>query len=227
VNLPTGDNFSKLPIHMEEKTTSTRVYLIRHGITDWIEQGILHGITDRPLSPLGLQQADLTAQAMQGVQAAHLFTSPLLRAVQTAEPIGRVTGLQLELVEDFKEMNYGRLEGKKDIWPLFRHSRLMRELYHAMLHLAGQTSGETPKEFEGRVRQAWKIIRSKPFNKPLIIVAHFGVLRSILIDEFGAKDPESMHFSLGVCSISEIEISANSPSRIIRINDTSHLNKKA
>lgn len=60
-------------------------YFIRHGTTDWVDQQILHGITDIPLNRLGLQQAKKTAQVMKDIQARHLFIRPLLQAMKTAE----------------------------------------------------------------------------------------------------------------------------------------------
>ncbi len=204
--------------------TPTKVYLVRHGITDWIERGILQGISNRPLSAFGMEQAELTAQTFRGLDASHLYTSPLLRAVQTAQPIARETGLIPEPIEDFTEMNYGWMEGKRDLWSWVRQSTTLINLYHAGLRLSGSLSGESPVKFKARVLAAWRDIRNGSYEHPLILVAHFNVLRYILMHEFGENDENAHKFSLHACSISEIEISSHASSRIIRINDITHLN---
>ncbi len=222
--LPTGEDFLKTSNLMNNDNTSRRVYLVRHGITDWIEQGILQGISDRPLSPFGTEQAELTARAFQGIRAAHLYTSPLLRAVQTAQPIARVTGLTPEAIEGFTEMDYGWMEGKKDVWSLVKQSTFLVNIYHASLRMAGRLSGESPDKFKARILDAWENLRNGSRGQTLILVAHFNVLRYILMHEFGENDENARRFSLSACSISEIEINGHSPSRIMRINDVSHLN---
>jgi broad specificity phosphatase PhoE len=211
---------------MENSKTASRIYLIRHGVTDWIEQGILHGISDRPLSAFGLEQAELTAQALRGLRASHLYTSPLARAVQTAQAIGQRIGLTPEPIDTLKEMNYGWLEGKKDLWPKVRRHASLTIIYHAYLDLAGLTGGESPRKFEKRVICSWKALRSTTYEDALIVVAHFKVLRTILKYEFGSTGVDAGKFTLGACSISEIEVFPDAPSRIVQLNSLAHLNGK-
>ncbi len=225
LTLPMGDILLRSQL-MENSKTASRIYLIRHGVTDWIEQGILHGISDRSLSAFGLEQAELTAQALRGLKASHLFTSPLARAAQTAQAIGQQIGVTLEPVEGLKEKNYGWLEGKKDLWPLVKRHEFLILMYHAYLDLAGLTGGESPSQFESRVISSWKTIRTKTYENTVIIVAHFNVLRTILKTEFGTRGTESGKFSLGACSISEIEVFPDAPSRIVQLNSLAHLNGK-
>jgi len=223
--LPLGELLLKS--HMEINKSASRVYLVRHGVTDWIEQGILHGISDRPLSPLGLEQAQLTALALRGLKASHLYTSPLARAAQTAQAISREIRAVPEPIAELKEKNYGWLEGKQDLWPLVKQHAALILLYHACLDLAGLTGGESPGHFERRVITAWKSLRNNLNGNTIIIVAHFNVLRTILKTEFAAGGKESVKFSLGACSISEIEVFPNAPSRIIQLNNMDHLNGKS
>lgn len=211
---------------MTNQNITTKVYLIRHGITDWIEQGILHGRSDRPLSAFGLEQAELTGKAMKDCQAARLFTSPLLRALQTAEPISRETGLKPEPIEDLQEMYFGILEGKRDYWPVLKDKKVLVMIYYAWRLLLATISGESQRHFRQRVLRAWAEIRSQADGQPIIVVAHSGVLRTILLHEFGGRFTDATRFVLNACSISEIEISPQAPSRIVHINGIAHLNGK-
>ena len=226
LTLPSGEVLLKSH-QMEINKSASRVYLVRHGVTDWIEQGILHGISDRPLSPLGLEQAQLTALALRGLKTSHLYTSPLARAAQTSQAISREIGAVPEPIAELKEKNYGWLEGKQDFWPLVKQHAALILLYHACLDLAGLTGGESPGHFERRVITAWKSLRNNLNGNTIIIVAHFNVLRTILKTEFAAGGKESVKFSLGACSISEIEVFPNAPSRIVQLNNMDHLNGKS
>jgi broad specificity phosphatase PhoE len=89
------------------------------------------------------------------------------------------------------------------------------------------TGGESPGHFERRVITAWKSLRNNLNGNTIIIVAHFNVLRTILKTEFAAEGKESVKFSLGACSISEIEVFPNAPSRIVQLNNMDHLNGKS
>ena len=51
--------------------------LVRHGTTDWVDNNILHGITDIPLNANGLRQAREVAEALKNVPASHLYSSSL------------------------------------------------------------------------------------------------------------------------------------------------------
>lgn len=226
LTLPSGEVLLKSH-QMEINKNASRVYLIRHGVTDWIEQGILHGVSDRTLSPLGLEQAHLTARALRGLKASHLYTSPLARAAQTAQVIGREIGVTPEPIAELKEKNYGWLEGKKDLWPLVKQHAALILVYHACLDLAGLSGGESPSHFERRVITAWKSLRTNLNGSTIIVVAHFNVLRTILKTEFAVEGTDSVKFSLGACSITEIEVFSNAPSRIVQLNNMDHLNGKS
>ncbi len=210
---------------MTKHNTTTKIYLIRHGITDWIEQGRIHGQSDRPLSAFGLEQAELTGKAMQGCQAAHLYTSPLKRARQTAAPISRATGLEPEPVEDLQEMYFGIMEGKRNYWSTLRDKETLLKLYLRWRRLIGTFSGEKHSQFQKRVQKAWVTIRDQADGRPVIVVAHAGVLRVILQYEFRGSITDT-RFNLDACSISIIEISPESPSQLIQINGIDHLNGK-
>ena len=211
---------------MTNNEISTRVILIRHGITDWIEKKILHGISDRPLSAFGLEQAELVGKAMRNTTAMRLFVSPLKRAVQTAQSFSEDAGLKLELTDGLMEMNYGWFEGKMDYWHYLKDHKLAVNLYYVARAVVGLFSGESLGHFRKRVVGAWDSIRAQANGEPMIVVAHSGVLRTILLHEFGGDFNDASKFGLGTCSISEIEIYPHAPSKIIRINDQSHLDGK-
>lgn len=83
-----------------------KVYLIRHGLPDFPHgERMCLGITDIPLGEEGLAQAKEMAGRLPSVE--HVFSSPLSRAVQTAEAIG----MPITILQDLREMNAGEWDG--------------------------------------------------------------------------------------------------------------------
>ncbi len=201
----------------------TKFLLVRHGITDWIEQELLHGISDIPLSEHGNIQAKLTAETFTDIKVDRLYSSSLSRAMQTAEEISKVTSLKIEPVEGLKEMDFGWMEGKRDYWHTFKGNPILVVLYIISRLISGFLSGERFSRFKHRVVNAWKEIISENPSGTVIIVAHAGVLRNILAHEFGGCPIYGPKFSFTPCSISEIECDKNGNMRLIEVSRDAHL----
>ena len=88
-----------------------KLYLIRHGQNDWNLEGKIQGRTDIPLNKTGLEQAAMLAKGMEHRPVTRIFSSPLKRALQTAQIIGESRKAPVEIVEDLQEVDFGRWEG--------------------------------------------------------------------------------------------------------------------
>ena len=66
------------------------------------------GSADPPLSPLGVKQAEATAEFLKSQGVQHAVSSTMLRAIQTAEPFAKQTGLEVEIIDDLKEADFDR-----------------------------------------------------------------------------------------------------------------------
>src|SRR3989304_6542114 len=88
------------------------IYLLRHGQTAWNKDRIFRGRHDIPLDSYGLAQAQCASQALERVQLAKIYSSPLSRAVQTAEPIAARQNLQIAQVPQLLDIDYGQWTGK-------------------------------------------------------------------------------------------------------------------
>jgi phosphoserine phosphatase len=75
--------------------------------------GVAQGWGDSELSGRGQQQVARVAERLKNVGADVLFSSPLQRALTTAQKISESTGLEIHTLDDLREMNYGRWEGQK------------------------------------------------------------------------------------------------------------------
>jgi probable phosphoglycerate mutase len=85
---------------------------LRHGATDWNRQGRFQGRTDNPLNDDGIAQAHAAAARLQRAPLDHIVTSPLTRAVKTAEIIAAASSSPFGLDAGIIECDFGSLEGK-------------------------------------------------------------------------------------------------------------------
>jgi broad specificity phosphatase PhoE len=88
-----------------------RLVLIRHGETRWNETHKFQGVSDIELSSKGKSQAQSLAESLKGETLVAIYTSPLIRARQTAEQIARYHACPVIIDEGLKELNQGQLEG--------------------------------------------------------------------------------------------------------------------
>jgi broad specificity phosphatase PhoE len=85
---------------------------LRHGATDWNRQGLFQGRTDIPLNDDGIAQAHAAARRLQPVRLDHIVTSPLARAIKTAEIIAAACSKPVSTDDGIIECDFGSLEGK-------------------------------------------------------------------------------------------------------------------
>ena len=90
----------------------TRICVVRHGETDWNTAGILQGWLDVPINERGRVQARELAQAFAGSAFSCVYTSPLSRALETAEIVAAMLRLSPPVCHDgLKERNFGVIQG--------------------------------------------------------------------------------------------------------------------
>ncbi len=87
------------------------IYIVRHGETLWNKEEVFRGRKDIPLNETGKIQAEKAGAYFAGISLSRIVSSPLRRAVQTAEAIGRTTGEPVETMDEFTDINFGVWEG--------------------------------------------------------------------------------------------------------------------
>lgn len=91
---------------------SRNLYLVRHGETVLNVARITQGWSDSDLSELGRTQVQRLAERLAVLKPTALYSSPLGRAMSTAQAISDATGLEIVPLDGLREMNYGRWEGR-------------------------------------------------------------------------------------------------------------------
>lgn len=93
--------------------TGLRIRLVRHGQSTWNVEGRVQGQTVHvPLTAVGVAQAQEVATSLAALPIQRLYTSDLVRALQTAEVVSRATGLAVRSDARLRERGYGVLEGR-------------------------------------------------------------------------------------------------------------------
>lgn len=89
-----------------------KLYLLRHGETDWNKARKIQGCTDIPLNDYGRELARRTGEGMRDITIDLVITSPLVRAKETAQLV--MLGRNIEMIEEplIREMNFGEYEGR-------------------------------------------------------------------------------------------------------------------
>jgi broad specificity phosphatase PhoE len=201
----------------------TSVTLVRHGTTEWIEQGRLHGSLDAPLSARGRHESDLAAQALAGRHFDALYTSPLGRARQTAAAIGRSVGLDPVPVDDLREMDFGWLEGGR-LFNFTTDRPWQRRLRSAWISLVVRLSGEPRPRFGARVVAAFRQLAGRHPDQHILAVIHMAV-RNNLLARLVDADPAAWvrYDGWPPCSFTELELDPQGPARVIRLEVSDHL----
>jgi probable phosphoglycerate mutase len=153
----------------------TRLYLVRHGETDWNARGKLQGHTDVPLNPTGLQQAAELASRLKRAGISSVTTSDLARARETGALVGAALGIAgLEVDEGLRERRFGIFEGLTRDECATRHA----DVWRAWLdHAAAPPGGEACELVVARVQHALVRVVQRATIGPALVVSHGGAMR--------------------------------------------------
>ncbi|MFH1228692.1 MAG: histidine phosphatase family protein [Planctomycetota bacterium] len=173
-----------------------KLYLIRHGETDYTESGRLCGIIDAPLNRKGIKQAKKLAKQLKRIGPMVIYASPLSRTMQTARIVGRET--RIIKCPELKETNLGRWEGLTFEEIRKRFPGAMRRWVKSPLTF-GAPGGEKLSQLQKRVKKFVKKLEcQKHDGRAVVAVSHSGPIRIILgelsgkgLDGFWKTEPKT------------------------------------
>ena len=168
----------------------TNIYLVRHGQTAWNKEEIFRGRTDIPLNEAGLNEAELAANYFKGMKIHAIFSSPLLRAWQTAQKIAQLHHLEAQPLQGIMDMSFGNWEGYSHLEVKEKDRERYRQ-WKEEPHLLKILGGESLDEVRIRGMAALEdVIRRHP-EKTLVLVSH-RVINKVLI--CGILGLDNSHF---------------------------------
>lgn len=91
-----------------------KIYVVRHGQTDYNVKKVFQGHIDIPLNETGEKQAQETASKFRNIEVDMILVSPLQRTLQTAKPISQITGVPITIEERLIERSFGDMEGHQN-----------------------------------------------------------------------------------------------------------------
>jgi probable phosphoglycerate mutase len=185
-------NYGKFRIGM-------RILLLRHAATAWTATGQHTGRTDLELSSAGVAEASATASLLAEVAGtdplAAIYSSPLRRAVQTAELVLGTTA-KFTLDEALAEFDYGRFEG-------LTPAQIQERAPGWSLWNDGCPGGESVEQATARVDAFIERARATHARETVVAVSHGHLLRLLAARLLGLPASEGRIFAIGTCSIAD------------------------
>lgn len=177
----------------------TQIVLVRHGETEWNAGEIFRGKADVCLNDAGLRQAELVAEYLAEFRIEAVYSSPLLRALKTAEAIASRQGLEVRIEPGLTDLGFGEWEGK----PLQRVKEEYPELYAQWVEhpeKAAMPGGESLEEVKCRVVKvvgeviAWH-------GGMVALVSHRVVHKVLICHLLGLDNSHFWNIKLDTCGI--------------------------
>lgn len=190
--------------------------LIRHGLPEKVinQDGTP---ADPPLSEEGLKQAELVANWLEHEQIDKLYASPMRRAVQTAEPLSKVKGLDIELREGVAE--YDR---KSDLYiPVEQLKELDYDRWKKLM--TGEIVEADFPEFAKAVISALEAIIDENRGKRVAVACHGGVINVWTSHVIGLEP--KMFFNPNYTSINRFMAASSGEKSVVSLNEYHHLKR--
>jgi broad specificity phosphatase PhoE len=199
----------------------TVTVLLRHGQTPMSAQKRYAGASDVPLTDLGVRQAMAAAARLAAAGIGVIVTSPLQRAVRTADEVAAVTGARVETDEGFRETGFGAWEGLtfaevRQGWP----AELSAWLADPEVAPPG---GESFAEVSKRVTDALHRVLAAHEGRTVLIVSHVTPIKTLVATALLAPPPALYRMHLDVAALCQIDWYPDGPAVLRSFNDTAHL----
>lgn len=156
----------------------TTLYIIRHCQSMGNIQHRFQGRYDAPVSPDGEKQLDLLSLRFRNVQLDAVYTSPLSRALRTAEAVNRFHGLPIQKRDGLLELDVGKMENLELSEIGIKFPEVAKN-WDQSPDLCEFPGGETMKEAYVRANRAIDEIASENPGKTVVVVTHGGVIRNL------------------------------------------------
>jgi broad specificity phosphatase PhoE len=223
MDMETGDgvryNFGDCIMVFREE--GMQIFVVRHGETQWNKEEIFRGRNDVPLNEIGRKQADRVGARFAGRSIDLIVSSPLARALQTAEAIGRTTGKTVRPMEDLTDMSFGAWEGLSLKEVENRHPgdlAIWRESPQK-LHVEG---GETLMQVRQRLSQTLATVSSDASRQTIVVVTHRVICKLIVLHCLGIGNDHFWDMRFDPCSVTLMEYTGDRAGLVFS-NDTCHL----
>jgi broad specificity phosphatase PhoE len=168
----------------------TSIYLVRHGQTAWNKEEIFRGRTDISLNEVGFREAELIGEYLKGKDIHVIYSSPLLRAKETARRIAQVFNLKVQPLEGIIDMSFGKWEGRP-LREVRIHDGELYQQWRERPHLVKLPGGESLDEVRMRAMAALEAVVASHHGNNIVLVSHRVINKVILCGILGI---DNSHF---------------------------------
>ncbi len=198
------------------------ILLLRHGQSEGNEAGRFGGHGPTPLTALGRAQAEATARALASEGLTAIFASDLPRAVDTAEPIARATGIAMVRTPALRERSVGVFTGLTFAEAEARHP----EAFAALMRREHETcppDGETHAECSARATALLdQVLEKFPFGRTLL-VSHALTIYLLLLHVLGLDSAARVFIRTDNCGLHRLRRAPDGRWTVLALNDRAHL----
>ena len=177
-----------------------KLYLIRHGETDYNNSLRFQGQTDIPLNQKGIEQAEKAADFFRNIPLQAIYTSTLIRAKTTAEIIAGVKGMVVQETDALREMSFGIWENmnSKDIQK--KYAKEWKDFFASPARTT-IPQGESMLDVQKRAYPTVQEILDRYPEGDVAFVAHGGIIRVLMCTMLGLDLNRAWHLHVGNASI--------------------------
>jgi probable phosphoglycerate mutase len=191
----------------------TRVFLIRHAAIDGLGERIA-GRMSVALNAHGRAQAARLARRFAADSIHALYSSPQLRATQTAQTLAAALGLEIQLAAELDEVDFGNWTGKT-----YDELRGLSEwrLFNTLRSATRIPNGELLLETQARMVALLERLRRRHPGQTVALVSHADPIRLALIHQLGAPLDFLLRLEIGPASVSAVELGTET-ARVLYLN---------
>jgi probable phosphomutase (TIGR03848 family) len=194
----------------------TQILLIRHAVNDVMKAKKLAGwMPDVHINEEGRQQAEAVAERLQQLPIRAIYSSPLDRTRETAEPLARALNLDVQVRDGLGEVKYGEWTGqsleelsKLDVWKVV-------QLYPSGMRFPG---GEAIREMQARIVNELDAIAADHPRDIIAIFSHADVIKAALAHYLGVHLDLFQRIVINPTSVSVVRLTPHGP-QVLRVND--------
>ena len=200
---------------------TTTVLLVRHGQTESNVTGFYMGWSNEDLDDVGYGQARSLSARLAGLPIAAVYTSPLQRTRSTAAAIATPHGLELQILDDFIEIQLGDWQGLhmdeiRQRWPeLWRQSRI--DPIDVTM-----PNGESFNQVTERAVRGFEAVVAANQDRQAVIIAHDIIVRVLVAHVLGVTNSIYRRMEINNASFTVIRF-IDGRARLLTLNDTSHI----
>ena len=201
----------------------TEIILVRHGETEWNVEEVFRGRIDIELNDTGIKQAELLAGYLRDIKIDAIYSSPLKRALKTAEIIASYHKLAVEIAPGLIDFNYGKLQG-------LAHQQVKdkyKELYAEWINSPDKVKMPTGESLNDVRKRATGVVAEviAKYKGTVVLVSHRVVNKVLICALLGLDNSHFWNIKQDMCGITTFTYE-NGRFILTKHNNTSYLTQK-